>query len=167
MSVGRLREWRRCGRTLRSRLVRPADYGLAVRMALWCAAFFVLKSILPLPALVRLAWSGPCGGGRDRAELVNWLAGQLARLGRRTGRGRCLEVSLAQFRYLSTCRADTHLVLGVCRLGPGTRGHAWVVSGGRPAEETDLGAFTPFVVFGPGGRRTDGPLRTPHDAARP
>jgi Transglutaminase-like superfamily len=139
--------------------IRASDLWLVGRLFLWSLALPLLKRLLPLEMLVRLAWSRPRRNLR-RPELERrvmrlvhavWGRSPAAR-----GDGNCLERSLAVYRFLSRLNAEPELVAGM-RKGPGdVLGHVWVAVDGEPFGESaqDLARYVPVIAFGAGGRET-------------
>ena len=122
----------------------------------WSIVFRVAKHILPLPWLVRIAWSvrRKAADDRELARIVRLTAGVPA-LRPIRGRDNCLERSLLAYRYLSRAGAAPVLVSGVSRRGEKIAGHAWVLLDGEPVHESAaaLAEFLPVVQFGCQGER--------------
>jgi hypothetical protein len=125
--------------------------GLAVGRILPAYVIFaVMKHLLPLRWLVRLAWQHPVGP-RDReverrAAANVWRLSQLAGLSDHD----CLQRSLVLYRLLSRAAADPRLVVGLRRSDGCVEGHVWVIVDGHAVSEPDPGLlhFWPVLVFG-------------------
>jgi Transglutaminase-like superfamily len=136
-------------------LTRPADDGwLALRMAAWSVVLPLLRRVIPLRRLARLAWAGSTGvrdAARER-QIVR-LSAALPRLRLRRRDANCLERSLLAYRFLAQASANPALVVAVRRGEAGVVGHAWTTVDGQPVHESEaaLREFVPFVEFGPGG----------------
>lgn len=138
-------------------LKRPRLLVLGCRMAAWSLAVPLLKRALPLPALVRLAWSRP-RGGRGREQEIVQLAWWTSRLQPRRFPHNCLERSLVTYRFLARAGAQPRLVTGMGRPEGEIMGHVWVTVADRPVQDADeaLRAFGRLVEFGDGGRAVRG-----------
>ena len=138
---------------LRAHVSTPADVSLAVRMLGWALLLPALKSLLPLPRLVRLVYRG---GRRARCEKREQQIASLTRWIHRPlvprDRG-CLQRSLLAYRFLSEADADPHLFVGVRKEGNIVLGHAWVVVDGQPIGESwaAVRGYVPVIAFGAGG----------------
>jgi hypothetical protein len=137
-------------------LRRPANDGwLALRMAAWSVVLPLLRRVVPVRRLARLAWAGSTGvrdAARER-QIVR-LSAALPRLRLRRRDANCLERSLLAYRFLAQASANPALVIAVRREGEaGVVGHAWTTVDGRPVHESEaaVGDFVPLVEFGPGG----------------
>jgi Transglutaminase-like superfamily len=140
-------------------LRRPRLLLLGCRMAAWSLAVPILKHALPLPALVRLAWSRPRGvrrPARDReiAQLTWWTS----RVQPRRFPDNCLERSLVAYRFLARAGARPRLVTGVGRTGAEIVGHVWVTVDDEPVHDgvDSLRAYKPLVEFGDHGQPIQG-----------
>jgi hypothetical protein len=138
------RRLRRLGRGMRRAVASPPTAWLFVRMLAWKYAFALLKRVLPLKAVVRVARprhvvASADAGARDRIEFI------LHRFG---DDGDCLERSLVAYRFLTRAGAAPTLVIGIERDAT-RRGHAWVtVEGESVVESSDaLQAFAPVATF--------------------
>ena len=153
-STRRRRDPRRLGRALRSSISSPRDLVTLASMAVWAFALPILKRVLPLPTLARLAWTRPRLRERDleRERQAAGLAHRLYR-SRLIGDDNCLERSLVAYRFLARLNADPHLGAAVRNGEEGFVGHVWVAVDGEPLTESpaDLAEYTPIVVFGDGG----------------
>jgi len=133
-------------------LESPAGFWLYARMAAWALVLRPLKFVVPVRWLARLMWVAAETGARARTReaRVITLAGLLYR---RRAEGYCLERSLLLYRFLSSKRADPHLILGLLKTAEGWKGHAWIVVDGEPVGESADGLhdFTPLFMFGPNG----------------
>jgi hypothetical protein len=141
------------------RLLRsPAETLLLIRMSFWATIVPVLKRVLPLPRLVRLAATGRAAGGRNRAREERVIASvvRIYRSGLIRQSDNCLERSLVTYRYLGALHAEPQLVVGMSRREKGT-GHVWVTVDGRPVHDTaeTLDDMEPIVTFAADGTRVD------------
>src|SRR5262245_62814127 len=146
----------------RTRIERPRDLLLILRMLGWGLALRALKHGVPLPTLVRLArWRQPVRADahtRDEHEKVVTLARWACRPMPWSDRGTCLERSLVTFRYLTPLNAHPTLVVG---MAPRTSevdlilGHVWVVVDDHPLGGTaaSLSDFHVVMTFDADGRR--------------
>lgn len=146
-------------------------FGILARLWTWALVLRLLKHVVPLPRLVRLAQADlsrevPSGTFERRLE------GYLERRQRFPFRapGNCLERSLGAYRLLCAQGSDPQLRVGIAvnaHLPAGQRptgqlpdshlpmrGHVWVEVDGRPFGERpgDLDGLTPVVTFGADGR---------------
>lgn len=146
-------------------------FGILVRLWTWAAALRVLKHVVPLPRLVRLAQTDASREARSGA-FERRLEGYLERRQRFPFRapGNCLERSLGAYRLLCAQGSNPQLRVGIAvnsqlpksQLPKGQlpnaqlpmRGHVWVEVDGRPFGERsgDLDGLTPVVTFGADGR---------------
>ena len=141
-------------RTLLTYISSPSDVRLALRMIAWAFVLPVLKSVLPLPRLVRLVYkrgrSGARGARREQqiATLARWIYRPLTPVD-----GGCLQRSLLAYRFLSEADAKPQLLVGMRKEGNAVLGHAWLVVDGQPVGESwaALRGFVPVVAFGAGG----------------
>src|SRR5690349_3005765 len=118
--------------------VGSVPVAIAVRLWLGAAILRVLKRIVPLERLVRLAHREP-HGARDQA-LEARLRAYMAMRGRfpRRPPGNCLERSLGAYRILCAAGAAPELVIGVRRAGlRQVEGHVWVRCSGSVVGESD------------------------------
>lgn len=123
------------------------------RLVLPFAAFSLLRRVVALETLVRLAWQPPRQPRDASADAL--LARRIARLSEWCGgKDDCLPRSLVLYRELSKRGADPALVIGF-RAADRLLGHAWVTVDGRPVNEAEdvRSTMTPVCAFGPGGRR--------------
>lgn len=125
-------------------------------MLVWAAALPVLKRVLPLPTVVKLAARRRprAGSSRNREEEVTTLARWLyARSSVRDDN--CLERSLLTYRFLAQRGADPLLFIGVRKGEDGVLGHAWVTVNGEPVYEAadELTDYATVVTFGAAGAR--------------
>jgi Transglutaminase-like superfamily len=136
-------------------LVRGAPL-LSARILALSFVVRVAKHVVPLPRLVRLAWSRRHGRlhPEDKARIVRLTRG-VPGLRPIPGRDNCLERSVLAYRYLSRAGADPILVSGVSRRPGGIAGHVWVLLDGQPVHESPdaVAEFVPVVRFGAGGHR--------------
>ena len=145
-------------RVAREALATPADVLLLVRMLGWAPLLPLLKYVVPLRRLVRLAAAPPRRSERDRAEeaRIARLA-QLLYRGQRLGvRDNCLERSLLTYRYLGRANADPRLVVGVRKDESGVLGHVWVTVDGEPVHDPPqaLDDLVPMMSFDAAGAVT-------------
>ena len=138
-----------------STLTRPAGDGwLALRMAAWSVVLPLLRRVVPLRRLARVAWAGGTSV-RDpaRERQIVRLSAALPRLRLRRGDANCLERGLLAYRFLAQASANPALVVAVRRGEAGVIGHAWTKVDGRPVHESEaaLREFVTLVEFGPGG----------------
>jgi hypothetical protein len=152
--------------------------GIGVRLWLWAGMIRVLKPLVPIGTLVRLARTpGPGsnrskrgqapipGPGPDRSaglrsaeRFEERLRAYLESRQRFPFRApaNCLERSLGAYRLLCGAAAGPELVVGVRRSpARGVEGHVWVTAGGRVLAERpgDLATFTTIVTFDADGRQ--------------
>jgi hypothetical protein len=128
---------------------------LGARMLAWRLALPVLKRVLPLAALARLAWPRR-RSRRRRPEREALVAGIVARLyGSERGDDNCLERSLVAYRFLAQAGAGPRLTCGIRRADGEVVGHAWIVLDGRPLAAADerVEEYTQVAAFGAGGAR--------------
>jgi hypothetical protein len=143
-------------RSARAIASTPAGAWLLVRMLAWAAALPVLKRVLPLPTVVKLAARPRRASHRyanreqEVAALARWL---YARSPVRDDN--CLERSLVTYRFLSERGADPVLSIGVRKGDGGVLGHAWVTVDGEPVYEApdELADYATVVSFGADGAR--------------
>jgi len=124
-----------------------------LRVAFFYALFSVLKRVMPVRVLVRIAWTRPRPAAPQRR--VRAIAA-VVHIGRVAGasRGDCLQSALVLYRELSAAGDHPRLVMGLVRDYAVLTGHAWVEVDGKPIAEStaDLGRFTRVMTFGPEGR---------------
>jgi hypothetical protein len=129
--------------------------GIALRLWGWAAVLRILKHVVPLPMLVRLARRAPRRGSAER--LASNLAAYLDMSGRFPFRppANCLERSLGAYRLLCAVDASPSLVVGVRRSPNGVQGHVWVTTAGRAwgEREEDLATYATIVTFDATGRQ--------------
>lgn len=118
--------------------------------------FAVLKHVLPLRALAKLAWRAPRGaanalGERDTVARVIRAVNLLGWTDRD-----CLQRSLLLYRLLSEIGRDPMLMIGLQKDGSTTRGHAWVTTDGHVVGEpaSHVARYVPFCGFGRYGQCT-------------
>ena len=113
-------------------------------------AFALLKHVIPLHMLIRLAWRRPTTtrdfGTVKRLAALALRTAQLAGLSDRN----CLQCSLLLYRVLSRVGADPVIVVGFRRVGGKLSGHAWVVVDGLALADTadNVAGFEPMFGFG-------------------
>jgi len=114
-------------------------------MFVWKLAFMVLKHVVALRTLVRLAEPRRRQTSLDEAtrERVEFLATRLSRT------DDCLERSLVAYRFLSRAGGEPTLFIGFERDAP-REGHAWVEVDSRPVAEPAeaLERFVSVATFG-------------------
>jgi hypothetical protein len=132
----------------------PAGAWLLARMLAWRLALPLLKRTLPLPRLVRLAARGRRAHPRVTPAQVVSMSHRL--FGRRAPASRdCLDRSLLTYRFLAEAGAAPELVCGLQRDGGEVVGHAWVLVGGAPVDETPeaVSRYASVVAFDATGVR--------------
>ena len=148
--AARLASGGRAGR-LRAAIRGPADVALLCRMAGWATLFPLLKHVVSLDRLARLAWSDPSDVNGTAIAKVLALTRVLS-LPR--SKGSCYERSLLAYRFLARGGHDPRLVVAVAKRDTAVTAHAWVTVGGRAIGESDaIKDFAPMVAYGRGGRR--------------
>jgi hypothetical protein len=119
------------------RLRQRALTGVALaRLVPMYLALGILKRVVPLDRLARLAWCEPVRPpGPPRYDQT---AARVAKVRRLFGRfdDDCLQTSLLLFRELSRLGAAPTLAIGFCRSGGRVAGHAWVTVDGVPVGDT-------------------------------
>jgi hypothetical protein len=137
-------------------------FGIGIRLWLSAGLVRLLKPVVPLGTLVRLAKTGTLNFSlsvdNSREKLDRRLAAYLEKRGRFPFRppSNCLERSLGVYRLLCGVGRNPQLVVGVRRSRErGVEGHVWVtaqekVLGERPE---DLVSFTTIVTFDADGRQ--------------
>jgi hypothetical protein len=141
--------------TLRECVRSPGDVWLVARMSAWAVWLPLLKYLMPLPRLVRLAAAPPRRAARRREQerkvvtLSRWIYAPVTR----HDRG-CLQRSLLAYRFLGEANASPRLLVGVRKDEGKVLAHAWVSVDGEPlAESPDwVGGFTTMLAFGADGR---------------
>jgi hypothetical protein len=151
-------------------------FGILVRLWTWALVLRVLKHVVPLPRLVRLAQADLSREVRSGA-FERRLEGYLERRQRFPFRapGNCLERSLGAYRLLCAQGSNPELRVGIAVNSQGhnaqlpkvqlprvqlpnaqlpMRGHVWVEVDGRPFGERpgDLDGLTPVLTFGADGQ---------------
>ena len=125
--------------------------GLAIsRLLPAYIAFGLLKHIVPLRVMARLAWRDPVGGrDQDRERLA------IARIVKTRKLfplwdGDCLQKSLLLYRQLSGAGADPVLAVGFRRTNGRVEGHAWILVDGMPVADNQAtgGEYTSTLCFG-------------------
>ena len=115
----------------------------------WRLAIRPLKTLVPLPRLVRLVWRRAAPVPR-RPELEDRIVALSARLCRgRLRDATCLERSLLAYRFLVEAGAGPRLTVAVRPNGDSLQWHAWVTRDGQPIHETQasLNGYLPVVIF--------------------
>jgi hypothetical protein len=138
----------------RTHISSPADVWLLARMLIWALVLPLLKHVLPLRHLARLAYREARGGGRlpERERQVvafaRWLSRPFS-----SPQADCLQRSLLIYLFLSEINASPHLIVGVRKGSEAVFVHAWVIAAGVPVGESEasLREFVPVVAFGAGG----------------
>lgn len=138
-----------------------SDVGLAARMAAWSLALPVLKHLLPLPSVARLAWTSPRRRTSpiERKKILR-IAILLSRFRPRKSRHNCLDRSLLAYRFLAAAGADPRLVIAMGKGDDRVLGHAWVTVDGAPVTSSSdsLREYVPVVAFGRRGERINEPM---------
>jgi hypothetical protein len=137
---------------MRSLIRSIGDLWLACRMLAWAMALPVLKRVVPLPRLVRLAGAARVREVRSsRREtqvvaLAQRLCGPLARRD-----GGCLSRSLLGYRFLGQAGARPKLIVGVRKEGDRVLAHAWLTVDDRIVNDTEenVGAYRPILTSEP------------------
>src|SRR5579884_1156264 len=131
------------------------DLWLLVRIVPWMIAMSILKWIVPLPRLVRLAWSDSRPGRWTPARLQRGcaLADRIYQRMPFLREGRCLERSLVIYHLLSEGGSSPRLTIGMLKVGGITVGHAWVTIDDEPVGESHamVDQFSPMMRFGERG----------------
>jgi hypothetical protein len=144
-----------------------ADVVLVARLWVLAGCVRVLKHLLPLPALVRLAARALLVRPRAaRAERIRRIA-RAGRLPRVRLPGNCLDRSLAFYRLLVSAGASPMLVVGLRAAGPTPfAGHVWLrLDGEELGESFDAhGAFAQVLSFDARGRAS---TEAPSSGGRP
>jgi hypothetical protein len=139
-----------------------STFGIGLRLWLWAGLVRLLKPVVPLGTLVRLAKTGTLdispSVDNSREELERRLATYLEQRGRfpRRPPSNCLERSLGAYRLLCGVAGEPQLVVGVRRSPErGVEGHVWVTARGKVLGERpeDLETFTTIVTFDADGRQ--------------
>jgi len=136
---------------------------LALRMGAWSVLLPLLKRLVPLRRLARVAWarSDRTREPRREREIVR-LSAALPRLRLPRREANCLERSLLAYRFLAQANADPTLVVAVRRSDDAVVGHAWVTVDGLPVHEREAAVreFVPLVEFGRRGLPVGRPAAT-------
>lgn len=132
-----------------------SDARLLARMLGYSLVLPLLKHLLPLPTLARLAWTPARRGSDDRQARVLELLYRLYRPRRLWPRPNCLERSLTGYRFLSEAGACPELWIGFMREADRLHGHAWLQVDGEVLREPveHVRRFIPVAVFEAGARR--------------
>ena len=125
---------------------------IAVRLWSLAALLRLLKHVVPLDILVRLARVPAVATERRSPDYECALERYLASTGRFPMRapGNCLERSLGAYRLLCAVNANPTLVVGVKRSPThGVQGHVWVMVDGRALAERpeSVSTYTKIVSF--------------------
>lgn len=124
---------------------------IACRLWTWAVALRLLKHVVPLDRLVRLAHPVIRHTSSRERGFERVLEQYMASRRRFPARApaNCLERSLGAYRLLCTAGAEPILVVGLKRLPEALLGHVWVVVDGRALAERpeDLSTYTPVVTF--------------------
>jgi hypothetical protein len=131
------------------RLRSAAGAWLLARMVAWRLALPLLKRILSLPRLVRLAASRARPGASPFSPAQVVSASHRLFPTRTPTSGDCLERSLLTYRFLLDTGAAPQLNFGVARTPVGLAGHAWVILAGAPVDESpeSLARYSELVSF--------------------
>jgi hypothetical protein len=115
------------------------------------AAYAVLKRIVPLPRLARMAWK-PGRPERD-PDAERRVIVAVTRMRQWFGRDAdCVQASLVLYRELSRLGAEPILAVGFRGHVGGVEGHAWVsVDGHEVFKESEDRPFMAALHFGHGG----------------
>jgi hypothetical protein len=137
-------------------LSSPRDLWLVIRMAAWAPLLPLLKFLLPLPRLVRLAAAKPRRGDRDEARerRIARLAAVLYRSRGVGMRDNCLERSLVTYRFLGRANARPRLVVGMRAAETDVVGHVWVLVDGNAVHDPpeEVAQMTTMMSFDETGR---------------
>jgi hypothetical protein len=129
---------------------------IGIRLWTWAAMLRLLKHVVPMPMLVRLARTRPRPASATR-DVKHRLREYLVSRRRFPFRApaNCLERSLGAYRLLCAAAADPELVVGVRRSERGVEGHVWVTAGGSAwgERDEDLATFARIVTFDGSGRQ--------------
>ena len=140
---------------VRARFTSLSDVILAVRVMWWASVLPLLKWMLPIRSLVKLAWRTPRVPHDDaRDDRVLAFSRWACRITRWRSGGNCLERGLISYRFLLEGGAAPTLVVGMRRADEtGVIGHAWVLLHGAPAGESleSVKDYVPMFAFGPDG----------------
>lgn len=116
-------------------------------------SFGILKHLVPIRRLVRLAWHPPVP--LPHPDAMQRVASLILRIGTFAGwpDRDCLQRSLLLYRELSRLGGQPELVVGFRRSGANLVGHSWVTLDGRLVAEDARGldAFVPALRFGSHG----------------
>ena len=129
--------------------------GTAFVVATWCpryVGYAILRRILPLPRVARLAWSPPASARDPVREArtvacVHRLRQFLAPRG-----DDCLPFSLVLYHALSRTSADPVLHVGFRRGPAGLEGHAWITAGDAVIGDSAANVATYDRAFSFGAR---------------
>jgi hypothetical protein len=128
---------------------------LAARVMTWACVLPILKRLMPIRSLVRLAWRRPrLQPDHARDERVVLFARWACRVIRPGSGGNCLERGLIAYRFLLEGHAEPTLVIGMRKDdAAAVIGHAWVLLHGTPAGETAalVNDYVPMFAFAPDG----------------
>ena len=139
-------------RLLRSTVRTSEDAALLCRMAAWAVLLPMLKHIVGLDRLARLAWAEPKTVAAPETSSKVLALSRLLSLPR--SRGTCYERGLLVYRFLARSGQDPRLVVAVTKREGRFDAHAWVTVGGKPVGESRaIEQYKPIVAYGRGGRR--------------
>ena len=112
--------------------------------------FGLLKHLVPLRALARLAWRDPVDGRDPERERLTVARIVKTRRLFPLWDGDCVQKSLLLYRELSGAGADPVLAVGFRRLNGRVEGHAWILVDGVAVDDRLAadGAFTSSFSFG-------------------
>jgi hypothetical protein len=120
-------------------------------MIMWRLSVPVLKRCFSIAVLARFMWAPPAEHGAPRKKEVERIRQFSITGGRLLMSPNCLNRSLTLYRLLSQAGASPTLLLGACRNGDSTNGHAWIELDSEVFPVPDGEAFLPIVTFGAGG----------------
>ena len=130
---------------------RRIGSGLAIgRLLTVYVMFGLLKHVVPIRALARMAWREPAGGRDPERERLTVARIAKARRLFPLWDGDCVQKSLVLYRELSGAGADPVLAVGFRRMDGRVQGHAWILVDGAAVGDSLAagGAFTSSFSFG-------------------
>jgi hypothetical protein len=122
-------------------------------MLAWRLALPLLKRALPLQRLVQLAATPR---RRHRFAPAQVVAASHRLFGARgQASSDCLERSVLTYRFLAEAGVEPQLICGLQHAGEGVVGHAWVVLGDAPVDESPdaLAGYSTLLAFDASGAR--------------
>jgi Transglutaminase-like superfamily len=116
--------------------------------------FGLLKHLVPLRALARLAWRDPVDDRHPERERLTVARIVKTRQLFPLWDGDCVQKSLLLYRELSSAGADPILAVGFRRTDGLVQGHTWIVVDGVAVDDrlAAAGEFTSSFCFGRRGR---------------